>query len=59
MNDLSMVKKTLKILVVIHGGIFFKILGRYCMAIALSCVRITIFSFIARGFEGMLFQENF
>ena len=28
------------------------------MAIALSCVRITIFSFIAKGFEGMLFQEN-
>ena len=46
-GHLSKIKK--KFLIVIHGGIFFEILGRYCMAIALSCVRITLFNFIARG----------
>ena len=37
--------------VILHGGnrTFFDILGRYCMAIALSCVHITLFHFIARG----------
>ena len=46
-----------------HGGIFFEILKSYSTSYRLRCraVRITLFSFIARGFEGrsMLFQENF
>ena len=37
------------------------IVGRYCNTSRLHCrvVYITLFSFIARGFEGMRFQENF
>ena len=38
----------------------FVVLGRYCNTSHLRCraVSITVFSFIARGFEGILFQEN-
>ena len=42
------------------GALFFEVLGRYCNTSRLHCrtVYITLFSFIGRGFEGMLFQEN-
>ena len=43
------------------GVYFLGILGRYCNTSRLHCRAVcrTMFSFIARGFEGMLFQENF
>ena len=42
-------------------GYIFEILGRYCNTSQLyrRAVSITMFSFIDRGFEGILFQKNF
>ena len=38
----------------------FEIMGRNCnTSLLCRAVRITLFNFIARGFEGMLFRENF
>ena len=44
----------------IYRGFIFEVLGRYCNTSRLLCrtVYITLFSFIGRGVEGMLFQEN-
>ena len=43
------------------GAYFGDNMGSYCNSSHLHCraARITLFSFIARGFKGMLFQESF
>ena len=43
------------------GAYFGDNMGSYCNSSRLRCraARITLFSFIARGFKGMLFQESF
>ena len=45
----------------LNMGNNFEIVGRYCNTSRLRwrAVRITLFNFIARGFEGMLFREFF
>ena len=43
-------------------GIIFEIMERYCNTSRLryrSCMRLVLFNFIAREFEGILFRENF
>ena len=43
------------------GAYFGDNMGSYCNSSRLRCraARVTLFSFIARGFKGMLFQESF